>query len=124
MAEYTPKNWQCGETITAEDLNHMEQGIAEASEGGGSDLMVVGVVMPDPYTKKIDKDYEEVKAAVLANKPVLFTGTDNSVWFAIYYDYQIEKLRTHSVQIDSVEGKFYQIRNYVIDTDGTVTIES
>lgn len=37
MAEYTPKNWQCGETITAEDLNHMEQGIAEASEGGGCD---------------------------------------------------------------------------------------
>lgn len=35
MAEYTPKNWQCGETITAEDLNHMKQGIVEASEGGG-----------------------------------------------------------------------------------------
>lgn len=32
---YTPKTWECNETITAEDLNHMEQGIAEASSGGG-----------------------------------------------------------------------------------------
>lgn len=25
---YEPKTWECGETITAEALNHMEQGIA------------------------------------------------------------------------------------------------
>lgn len=29
---YTPKTWECNETITAEDLNHMEQGIAESEE--------------------------------------------------------------------------------------------
>ena len=29
---YEPKTWECGETITAEALNHMEQGIAS---GGG-----------------------------------------------------------------------------------------
>ena len=29
---YTPKTWECNETITAEDLNHMEQGISEAEE--------------------------------------------------------------------------------------------
>lgn len=28
---YTPKTWQCGETIMADDLNHMEQGIAQGS---------------------------------------------------------------------------------------------
>lgn len=27
---YTPKNWQTGEIIEAEELNHMEQGIAAA----------------------------------------------------------------------------------------------
>ena len=32
---YTPKTWECGETITADALNHIEQGIAEASSGGG-----------------------------------------------------------------------------------------
>lgn len=31
---YEPKTWVCGETITAEALNHMEQGIANAGGGG------------------------------------------------------------------------------------------
>lgn len=30
---YEPKTWACGDTITADDLNHIEQGIAES--GGG-----------------------------------------------------------------------------------------
>ena len=32
---YTPKQWQCGDTISAEELNRMEQGIVEAGQGGG-----------------------------------------------------------------------------------------
>ena len=30
---YTPKEWQCGDTITAEAMNHIEQGIAQNSGG-------------------------------------------------------------------------------------------
>lgn len=30
---YEPKTWECGETITADALNHLEQGVANA--GGG-----------------------------------------------------------------------------------------
>lgn len=40
---YTPKTWQCGETIMADDLNHMEQGIAQ-----GSSVLTVNVVDTDP----------------------------------------------------------------------------
>lgn len=36
MAEYTPKTWQCGETITADALNNLEEGIQEALECCGS----------------------------------------------------------------------------------------
>ena len=35
---YTPKTWQCDDTITADELNRMEQGIAEASSGGGDSV--------------------------------------------------------------------------------------
>lgn len=35
---YTPKTWQCGETIMADDLNHMEQGIAQ---GGAVEPLIV-----------------------------------------------------------------------------------
>ena len=27
---YEPKTWACGDAITAEDLNHIEQGIANS----------------------------------------------------------------------------------------------
>ena len=33
---YTPKEWQCGDTITAEELNRMEEGISSASGGARS----------------------------------------------------------------------------------------
>lgn len=31
---YERHEWQCGESITAEKLNHMEEGIADAGSGG------------------------------------------------------------------------------------------
>ena len=31
---YTPTEWQCGDTITADKLNKLEQGVANASGGG------------------------------------------------------------------------------------------
>ena len=43
---YTPKTWQCGETIMADDLNHMEQGIAQG--GGGEPLEITITKTEDP----------------------------------------------------------------------------
>lgn len=41
---YEPKEWQCGETITADDLNHLEQGVLEASSGGtGTETVMLRV---------------------------------------------------------------------------------
>lgn len=37
---YTKQTWQTGETITAEKLNHMEDGIAGA--GGGVSSRIAG----------------------------------------------------------------------------------
>ena len=31
---YEKQTWACGEVVTADKLNHMEDGIANASEGG------------------------------------------------------------------------------------------
>lgn len=41
---YEPKTWQCDDTITADELNRMEQGIAEASQGDGATLVVNATV--------------------------------------------------------------------------------
>ena len=37
---YTPTEWKSGDVITSEKLNNLEQGVADASGGGGSRLPV------------------------------------------------------------------------------------
>lgn len=37
---YTKQTWQCGETITADKLNHMEDGIEECCSNSGGALIV------------------------------------------------------------------------------------
>ena len=41
LTEYEPYTWETGDVITAELLNHMEEGIAAASQGGDSDSITV-----------------------------------------------------------------------------------
>ena len=38
---YTKQNWECGDLITADKMNHIEDGIEEASSGGGSLIVTV-----------------------------------------------------------------------------------
>ena len=60
---YTKQTWANGDVITAEKLNHIEDGIAGA--GGGSAPLVIRVVYPDdpadPTT--LDKTFNEIFAA-------------------------------------------------------------
>ena len=48
---YTPTNWSCGDTITADKMNKLEQGLAECC-GGGSEPLIVNVVDSDPSSAK------------------------------------------------------------------------
>lgn len=38
---YTKQNWECGDLITADKMNHIEDGIEDASSGGGSLIVTV-----------------------------------------------------------------------------------
>ena len=59
---YEPKAWECGDVITAEDLNHLEQGVANA--GGGSAPLVVNVEWTtDEHNNDVgtlDKTWQEI----------------------------------------------------------------
>lgn len=44
---YEPKEWACGDTITADDLNHIENGIAEAGGDAGYECTETRTLLTD-----------------------------------------------------------------------------
>lgn len=62
---YTPKTWACGETITADALNHIEQGVESASQ---VEFFVVHFTDGDNNTKVSDKTAEEIGEAIADGK--------------------------------------------------------
>lgn len=55
---YTPTNWKTGETITADRLNHAEQGIADAFSP-----YVVTFKTTDGQTATCDRTYQQIADA-------------------------------------------------------------
>lgn len=65
---YTPTNWQTGDTVTAEKLNKMEQGIENAN-----DVFVITLTPTNQdFSGTIDKTYEEIVAAVNSGVKIFF----------------------------------------------------
>lgn len=58
---YTPKTWQCGETIMADDLNHMEQGIAQGGSGSAPLAVSITTAQEGGTTiETMDKTWQEI----------------------------------------------------------------
>lgn len=55
---YEKQTWACGDTISAEKLNHMEDGIANAGGGGTSFLEVHEIYSED--RGRLDKTWQEI----------------------------------------------------------------
>lgn len=56
---YEKQTWQCGDTVTADKLNHIEDGIAECC--GGSALEVTATIQTSDIT--LDKTWQEINDA-------------------------------------------------------------
>lgn len=78
---YTKNSWSTGDTITAEKLNHIEQGVYEASEGAGRTVRVPFTVEVDAQghlTATTTAEIGAVMAAVSAGKMVVADVTSPS----------------------------------------------
>ena len=71
---YEKQTWQTGDVVTAEKLNHIEDGIDGAGGGGGS--LLVTLVNGETF----NKTWNEVKTAVVSGIPVyvLYVEVDTS----------------------------------------------
>lgn len=71
MAEYTKQVWNCGDTITADKMNHIEEGIENASSG---DALFVKYDHSETEgrttTYYFDKTWQEVHDALVAGRAV------------------------------------------------------
>ena len=75
---YEKKTWETGEVITADGLNHIEDGVQEALASGGSDVLVTHITTDiTASTEQIDGDmtYTEIDEALLAGKVVFLQVT-------------------------------------------------
>lgn len=78
---YTKNSWSTGDTITAEKLNHLEQGVYDASEGAGGTVRVPFTVEADAQghlTATTTAEIGAVMAAVTAGKIVVADVTSPS----------------------------------------------
>lgn len=71
---YTPTNWETGDTITAEKLNKLEQGVANAGGSTGGGVLVVHDV-----DGTLDKTWQEITDAMLSGGAVVAFDNPTSV---------------------------------------------
>lgn len=65
---YTKNNWQTGDTVTAEKLNHMESGIENANEP----FIVTLTPTAQDFSGTMDKTVAEINAAYEAGRKIQF----------------------------------------------------
>lgn len=78
---YTKNSWSTGDTITAAKLNHLEQGVYDASEGAGGTVRVPFTVEVDAQghlTATTTAEIGAVMAEVTAGKQVVADVTSPS----------------------------------------------
>ena len=94
---YTKQTWATGDTITAEKLNHMEDGIVQ---GGGVTIVTISVnydEQTEEETYTADKTYAELSAIIEnGGYVVAYEAVDD--YRSYYY------MRSYSIPSDGMEG--------------------
>ena len=105
---YTPTNWQTGDTVTAERLNKMEQGIQTAVDP----FVITCTPTAQDYSGVMDVTFEEIKAAADAGKKIIYKIPAGNGKF-----YTADATYTYN----ALDG-FRQAPGYIIDSINNIII--
>lgn len=115
---YTPNTWAAGDTITAQKLNNMEQGIAAASGGGA---LYVGVVYnSDAGEVTADKTFAEIEAAYNAGQMIALVMNLGGGYAGLLARYTLDEYVGYTGDIFVIDVNDSVLKDYRIgcDADG------
>lgn len=113
---YTKQTWQNGDTITAEKLNHMEDGIGAPIPGGCLYITVTDIDSGN-NTATLDKTFEEINNAFNNNMYLILIHPEGYVLSLNYLspDYEYgwvyrfdTSLSEELIKIDSEDSVYYE----------------
>ena len=100
---YEKQTWTNGEVITAEKMNHLENGVAEGGDGDGI-FWVNFSQTPGSSTIVCDKTYEDIEAAKEAKATILGKFTPNGDTVNVF---------PSVIKGGDLNGHYYQFTNLV-----------
>lgn len=115
---YTPTNWQTGDTVTAEKLNKIENGLFETSDtteiliARSEPFVITCTPTAQDYSGVMDVTFEEIKAAAEAGKKIIFKIQIGNGNF-----YTADATITYNAL-----GGFRQAMGYIIDSNNNIII--
>ena len=127
---YTPTNWQNGDVITAEKLNHMEDGIASSSASYDLVLTETFAENNDPTMTGIGLSFEEIIEKIVNGDDVLIKyiahNTDSGSHFSCYgiscYYEHDSSLNTDNITVVGAQNASGLSNIMVYFTDGEIEI--
>ena len=118
---YEKQTWQTGDIVTAAKLDHMEDGIANASVG----MMVVTITGNDTDGYTADKTFDEIKANYLKipiigkQDFILSAGHGYEAFFVL-----VQREDANSGALEAFTFVLEDLGGFIIKSDNTVEIIS
>ena len=118
---YTPTNWQTGDTITAQKLNKLENGVAS-----GGDNFLVTLTPTGETTATSDKSSSEIIAAIKQGMlPFAVVSVNNEIVSALQYIRFLNANGTLTVRFGDAHadqtGEYFGTIIDVVGTTATMT---
>ena len=113
---YEKQTWANGDVITAEKLNHIEDGV-------GGDTFYVKF-KSDMGQQTCDKTYEQILAAYNAGKKILCFDGNNSCPVEIYYNSHANPKFFQAYTMKSQSGSVILVTAWQINENDVVTMET